>query len=83
MRIISSLTMLLLLVASVAMAQVIPDQYIVVLKDNAGNPGNAAQALANRHGGKVGHVYGSAIRGFSFHGSAAAAAAIANNPNVS
>ena len=42
----------------------------------------AAPGLAKRSGGSVEHVYRHAINGFSFRGSAAAAAALARNPKV-
>jgi len=82
MRVLSILAVALLFVGTAVTAQVIPGQYIVVLNDDTLNPGNAAQTLVNRHGGRVGHVYTNAIKGFSFQGSATAAAAIGRNPNV-
>jgi len=82
MKILSIFTITLLFCAASATAQVIPNQYIVVLNNNTANPGNSAKALSNQHGGKVGHLYTHAIKGFSFHGSAAAVQAISHNPNV-
>jgi subtilisin family serine protease len=41
-----------------------------------------AKAMARQAGGKAGLVYGHALRGFQFKGSAKAAAALARNPNV-
>ncbi|MGK0188589.1 MAG: subtilisin [Verrucomicrobiales bacterium] len=82
MKTVSSLALVTLVLAQAAAAQVIPDHYIVVLNNKAAEAGNAAQGLVRQHGGKVGHVYRNAIKGFSFQGSAAAAQAISRNPNV-
>lgn len=82
MKILPGIALSLLFVASTAFSQVIPDQYIVVLNEGVVNPGNAARALAGQNAVNLGHVYSSSIRGFSFNGSAAAAQAIARNPNV-
>jgi len=64
-----------------AAGQAVPGQYIVVLKDNADANGEAVRA-AKAHGVAVDQVYEHALRGYAFRGSAAAAAAIAKNPNV-
>ncbi len=61
---------------------VIPGQYIVVFNDNANQPRAKAQSLAKAHGGEVGFVYETAVRGFSIRASAQAAEALSNNPNV-
>lgn len=42
-----------------------PDRYIVVLKEDASDPGRAAHGMARRYGLKVGFVYGHALEGFS------------------
>lgn len=83
---------LCLMIASVASAQevqtperAIPGQYIVVLDDQQVAGANIrllADALARQHGGRVGHVYESAIRGFAVAMSATSAAALARNPRV-
>ena len=39
--------------------------YIVVLKDNAGDPGTVAAKHAKTHGGQLGHVYRHALKGYS------------------
>jgi subtilisin len=82
MKALSTFAVAFMLIASAATAQIIPDQYIVVLNNNAPAPGGVAQGLVNQFGGNVGHVYNNAIKGFSFQGNAIAAAAIARNPNV-
>src|SRR5687768_11025102 len=46
------------------------------------NPALAGGQLARAYGGSVGHVYRLALNGFSFHGSAAGASALARNPKV-
>lgn len=43
----------------------IPDQYIVVLRDDVTNPGAAAKDIAQRHGLALGLVYEHALKGFS------------------
>jgi subtilisin len=60
---------------------VVPGSWIVQLRPDR-DPRSDAPALANRYGGRVGHVYTNALGGFSFSGSEAAAAALARNPNV-
>ena len=59
----------------------IRDKYVVVLKDGVEPQGNA-----ERHGREDGiateHIYGQAVNGYSFRGSAKQAAALANDPNV-
>ncbi|HEX6372578.1 MAG TPA: S8 family peptidase [Longimicrobium sp.] len=62
--------------------QVIPDQYVVVFKDDVKDAPGLARQLAAAHGGTVGHTYQHAIKGFSVRLPAAAAAALARNPNV-
>ncbi len=56
--------------------------YIVVLKPAAADVPAAAAALARSAGGKVGHVYEHALKGFSLTAAPAAAAALARNPLV-
>ena len=55
--------------------------WIVQLRDGV-SPAAAAPGLARQHGGTVGHIYRHALNGFSFNGSAAAAAALERNPKV-
>lgn len=61
----------------------IPDQYVVVFKNEfAGEVAAAAHALTAAHGGTLLHTYRHTLRGFSTRLSAAAAAALRNNPRV-
>src|SRR5687767_5333833 len=81
-----------LAVAGVASAQevqtpewAIPNQYIVVLKDERVarvNVRAAAEALARAQGGRVMHHYEHALRGFAVAISATGAAALARHPSV-
>lgn len=82
MKTLPGIALGLLFSASAAFSQVIPDQYIVVLNEGVSNPGNTARALAAQNAVNLGHVYTTSLRGFSFRGSAAAAQALARNPNV-
>src|SRR3989337_15430 len=43
----------------------IPDRYIVVLDDDASDPGEVARGHAGEHGLAVGFVYRHAIKGYS------------------
>ena len=74
-------------------AELIPGQYIVVLRDNdpevsdaRGRRGNAmremAERLASRRRGRVRDVYANALRGFSANMSEADARALASDPQV-
>ena len=67
--------------ATVSAAQPQRDTWIVQLRPGV-NPAAAAPGLAKEHGGSVGYVYRHALNGFSFRGSAAAAAALERNPKV-
>lgn len=60
----------------------IPDEYIVVFNDDVGDVNGRADALAKANGASVHFTYSSALKGFSAHMSAQAAAAIENDPNV-
>jgi subtilisin family serine protease len=53
--------------------------YIVVLRDDAGDPG----AVAARHGLKTGHAYGHAMKGFTAEVAPERLAALAADPQVS
>ena len=77
-------TLALILAVIPATVSAAPPQggtWIVQLRDGV-NPAAAAPGLAKEHGGSVGFVYRHALNGFSFRGSAAAAAALAHNPKV-
>jgi subtilisin family serine protease len=62
----------------------IPDQYIVVLKDDvpAADVASHADGLSRAHGGLTGHVYTHALKGFSARMPEAAARALSMNPHV-
>lgn len=59
----------------------IPEQYIVVLHDDADAPGHA-RAAERAHRIRLLHIYENAFKGFAFRGSAAAAEALSHNPAV-
>lgn len=61
----------------------IPNRYIVVLRSDSRDVPGLARGLAAAHGGRVGYLYETALKGFSITvGSEAAAEALARNPNV-
>src|SRR5919201_2865103 len=63
----------------------IPNQYIVVLKDEGVKPGDVrtiAEALVRPHGGRVLYHYEHALRGFTVAISTTGAAALARHPRV-
>ena len=61
----------------------IPEQYIVVFRDNVADAPGLARQLAAANGASVLFIYQRALKGFAAHMSAAAAQALQNNPNVS
>ncbi|WBB79616.1 S8 family peptidase [Micromonospora sp. WMMD882] len=72
-------------------ATAVADSYIVVLKDSSvgGRAGtrqaavkSAASSLAERFGGRIGHVYGDALNGFEVKLSEQAAKRLAAHPSV-
>jgi serine protease len=65
-------------------ANAIPDQYIVVLRDDTPGPDvdSIAAQLAHGHGGVMGHSYRHALKGFSIRLPEAAALALSHNPRV-
>lgn len=65
-----------------ALADPATERVIVVLRAAAGPPEEAAQGLANRHGGEVGFVYRHAIRGFTLELPAGAVAGLGRAPEV-
>jgi subtilisin family serine protease len=65
-------------VAAVPGAEVVPDSYLVVLKDTAKD----ATGVAGRHGAAVRHTYRHALRGFSATMSARQARRVAADPAV-
>jgi subtilisin family serine protease len=81
---------LLLLVVATALtfhgqtdaAQPAKADYIVVLKENAGDPRAVASKHAKRHGGEVGHVYKHALKGYSATLTAAGAQSLSQDAAV-
>jgi aqualysin 1 len=63
-------------------SRVIPDHYIVVLRDDVADPRAVAAQLGRQVGAQVGHVYTHALRGFSARLSPQALAAVQRNPLV-
>ena len=60
----------------------IPGQYIVVFTDGVSDVPGLARQLVAVNGGSLGHVYQSALKGFSAKLPEAAAAALGRNPHV-
>src|SRR3712207_567396 len=60
----------------------IPDQYIVVFREDVQDAPGLANRLARQHGASMRYTYGAAIKGFAANMSAQAAAALERNPNV-
>ena len=67
---------------AVALAARDSDSYIVVLSSDVPDVGQRASEVAAQHNGRISHVYRAALRGFSGHFSAGAAAAIARRRDV-
>jgi subtilisin family serine protease len=65
-----------------APAQGIKDHYIVVFNERVTDAPGLARALERAHGGKLLHTYEHALKGFAIELPAAAALALARNPNV-
>lgn len=63
-------------------APIIPDRYIVLLSDQAGDPGDVARSLVPAAGGTIHYVYRSALRGFAATLPASAVEGIRRNPLV-
>lgn len=61
---------------------VIPDEYIVVLRDSVTDVSGRAKALVAAHGGKLRYTYSAAIKGFATHLPSAALSALASDPSV-
>jgi subtilisin family serine protease len=62
--------------------EVIPNQYIVVFKDQVHDAGVVARTKVGRGGGALRHSYSAAIKGFSAVLSPAAVAALRSDPDV-
>ncbi len=65
-----------------AAAQAADGRYIVVLRDDAGDPDAAAAELAKQHGLGVSHVYHYVLKGFAASVPAAAVQGLLHNPKV-
>ena len=63
-------------------ANAIPDEYIVIFREDVADPGARAKALAKEHGANLRFTYAAAVKGFAARMSAQAADALKNNPNV-
>ncbi|MFI7599121.1 S8 family serine peptidase [Actinoplanes sp. NPDC049681] len=63
-------------------AEVVPDSYVVVLKENRTAVTGLARALASRHGGTVRQTYSHALRGFAATMNARQARWMAADPAV-
>jgi subtilisin family serine protease len=64
-------------------AKPVAGSYVVVMKRDAPRtPEIIAAEMAQAHGVSLGHIYSTALNGFSFRGSDAAARAIARDPRV-
>ncbi|MGI0010523.1 MAG: S8 family peptidase [Nitrosopumilaceae archaeon] len=66
-----------------AEAQRIPNQYIVVLKNNAADPETVAKDMALAHGLGLGSIYGHALKGFSAVIPDSVLEKVRNDPRVS
>jgi subtilisin family serine protease len=60
----------------------VPGQYIVILEDDVDHPRATARAQLEQHGGRLGFVYRSALKGYSARLSDAAVDALRRNPLV-
>jgi len=58
------------------------ERYLVVLDPGTRSAEKVAEQAARAHGGRVGYVYESALKGFSISLNEKAAQALARNPNV-
>jgi subtilisin family serine protease len=63
-------------------AQAIPDRYIVVLQDDAGDVPGVALGMAHANGGTIRHVYQHAIKGFAVKMTRERALALSEDPRV-
>jgi subtilisin family serine protease len=63
-------------------AEVVPDSYIVVLKNGGSDVAGSARTLTGRYGGSVTHTYTKAVRGFAVQVTEARAKRLAADPAV-
>ena len=68
--------------AKAAEARYIPDQYIVVFKEDVADVATNVRALASANGARVKHVYETGLKGFAANMSAQAAANLSRHPKV-
>jgi subtilisin family serine protease len=73
-----------MLVAAVPSVLAAPasDQYIIVLKDDVAHPANVAHRHEENRGAELGHIYGTAIKGYSAELAPNELKAIEQDPNV-
>ena len=69
-------------VVDVLPGAIVPGQYIVVLKDDVGNPAAVANEMARTHGLALGVVYSHALKGFAAQVPAGAVNALSRDPRV-
>src|SRR5690349_17949524 len=70
------------LLAAAPDAQVVPNRYIVVFRDNVADPHGRATIKAAKFNAKIEHAYGTALKGFSAELSSAAVQALRADPDV-
>jgi len=63
-------------------AELIPDQYIVVFRNDVRDVKSTARALALKHGGKLKHTYSAALKGMALELPDARASALWQDPAV-
>jgi subtilisin family serine protease len=63
-------------------ATVVPGEYIITFASGVSDSRGLANALLSQHGGRLRHVYSSALKGFSANLSDAAVAALSKNPQI-
>jgi hypothetical protein len=68
--------------ADAAQEKIIPNQYIIVFRDDAPRPFQLAQELAASHGLTIRHTYGNTIKGFSAVVPPGRLAALERHPHV-
>ncbi|MHB1309273.1 MAG: S8 family serine peptidase [Limisphaerales bacterium] len=68
--------------SATALGQIIPGQYIAVLKEGVPDHAAAIGAMAAQHGLAVGHIYQSALKGFAFRAAPQAVAALARRADI-
>jgi subtilisin family serine protease len=72
----------LLDVVAAPAGQAVPDDYIVVFKDNVSTPASEAAGIVKAHDGKLKYTYSRALKGFAAELSPGAIQALRSNPKV-